>query len=163
RTADDVAVLIFTSGTAGDAKAAELTHGGLAWNARALAAGFAMSAEDVQLAAAPLSHVLGLSGVLNASLASGGALAPTGRFEAAVGRSRVAGQRVARGRSRDRGAAAGRRAGRGRGAQPQPHARVSGRRRGDARRHRSRWLAAHGGRRLPRSGSVPVPRGPKEG
>ena len=78
----DVAVLIFTSGTAGDAKAAELTHRGLTWNARSLADGLAMSADDVQLAVAPLSHVLGMSGVMNATLLSGGALAPMDRFDA---------------------------------------------------------------------------------
>jgi long-chain acyl-CoA synthetase len=82
RTADDVAVLIFTSGTAGEAKAAELTHGAIAWNARVLAGGFAMTPEDVQLAAAPLSHVLGMSGVMNASLLTGGALALMERFDA---------------------------------------------------------------------------------
>ena len=84
RAADDVAVLIFTSGTSGDAKAAELTHRAIGWNARALADGFAMSSEDVHLAAAPLSHVLGMSGVMNASLVSGGALALMERFDAAA-------------------------------------------------------------------------------
>jgi long-chain acyl-CoA synthetase len=82
RTADDVAVLVFTSGTAGDAKAAELTHRGIAWNAQSLADGLAMTADDVQLAVAPLSHVLGMSGVMNASLLSGGAIAPMDRFDA---------------------------------------------------------------------------------
>ena len=84
RTAGDVAVLIFTSGTTGQAKAAELTHGGIAWNARALADAFALTADDVQLAAAPLSHVLGMSGVMNATLITGGALALMERFEAAA-------------------------------------------------------------------------------
>ena len=84
RAGDDVAVLIFTSGTAGDAKAAELTHRGIAWNAQALADGLAMGADDVQLAVAPLSHVLGMSGVMNASLLSGGALALMDRFDAAA-------------------------------------------------------------------------------
>lgn len=83
RAADDVAVLIFTSGTAGDPKAAELTHRGIGWNAQALAAGFAMDANDVQLAVAPFSHVLGMSGVMNASLLSGGAIALMDRFNAA--------------------------------------------------------------------------------
>ena len=82
RAADDVAVLVFTSGTAGDAKAAELTHSGIAWNAEALAGGLAMTAEDVQLAVAPLSHVLGMSGVMNASLLSGAAIALMDRFDA---------------------------------------------------------------------------------
>jgi long-chain acyl-CoA synthetase len=84
RAADDVAVLVFTSGTAGDAKAAELTHRGIAWNAQALADGLAMGADDVQLAVAPLSHVLGMSGVMNASLLSGGAIALMDRFDAAA-------------------------------------------------------------------------------
>ena len=82
RSPDDVAVLIFTSGTAGDAKAAELSHGAIGWNARALADGLALTAPDVQLAAAPLSHVLGMSGVMNASLVSGGALTLMERFDA---------------------------------------------------------------------------------
>jgi long-chain acyl-CoA synthetase len=82
RAADDVAVLIFTSGTAGEAKAAELTHGGIGWNARALAAGFAMGPDDRQLATAPFSHVLGMTGVMNASLVSGGAVVLMERFDA---------------------------------------------------------------------------------
>jgi long-chain acyl-CoA synthetase len=84
RGADDVAVLIFTSGTSGEAKAAELTHRGIAWNARSLADGLAMGPKDVLLAAAPLSHVLGMSAVMNASLVSGAALALMERFEAAA-------------------------------------------------------------------------------
>jgi len=82
RTGDDVAVLVSTSGTTGKAKAAELTHRGIAWNASALAAGLAMGPEDVQLAVAPLSHVLGMSGVMNGTLLSGGALALMERFDA---------------------------------------------------------------------------------
>lgn len=82
RTGDDVAVLISTSGTTGKAKAAELTHRGIDWNASVLAAGLAMGPEDVQLAVAPLSHVLGMSGVMNATLLSGGALALMERFDA---------------------------------------------------------------------------------
>jgi long-chain acyl-CoA synthetase len=81
RADDDVAVLVYTSGTTGDARAAELTHAGIAWNARALADAFALTADDVQLAAAPLSHVLGMTGVMNASLVTGGAIALMERFE----------------------------------------------------------------------------------
>ena len=84
RLDDDIAVLAFTSGTTGSAKAAELTHGGIAWNAGAFADAFAIGADDVQLAAAPLSHVLGMTGVMNASLISGGAVALLERFEASA-------------------------------------------------------------------------------
>ena len=90
RRETDVAVLIFTSGTTGDARAAELTHGGIAWNARALADAFALTADDVQLAAAPLSHVLGMTGVMNASLLTGGAIALMERFEASAAFSLLA-------------------------------------------------------------------------
>ena len=83
--------------------------------------------------------------------------------QASVGRSRLSGQRAAHRRFRDARARARRRPGGGHGPEPQRHARVSGRRRGDARRPRPRRLAAHGRRRLPRSGRVPLPRGPKEG
>ena len=90
RTDDDAAVLIFTSGTTGDAKAAELTHRGIAWNARALADTFAMTSDDVQLAAAPLSHVLGMASVMSASLITGGAVALMERFDASVAFSLLA-------------------------------------------------------------------------
>jgi long-chain acyl-CoA synthetase len=83
RGADDVAVLVSTSGTTGKAKAAELTHGGITWNASALSAGLALGPGDVQLAVAPLSHVLGMTVVMNASLISGAALAMMERFDAA--------------------------------------------------------------------------------
>ena len=82
RKGDDVAVLIATSGTTGKAKAAELTHRGIVWNASMLADGLAMSEHDVQLGVAPLSHVLGMSGVMNGTLLTGGALALMERFDA---------------------------------------------------------------------------------
>jgi len=84
RAAGDVAVLVSTSGTTGQAKAAELTHRGVAWNAAALADGLALRPGEVQLAVAPLSHVLGMSAVMNASLLNGAAFAPMERFDAAA-------------------------------------------------------------------------------
>ena len=94
RLDDDVAVLIFTSGTTGHAKAAELTHRGIAWNARALADAFAMTADDVQLAAAPLSHVLGMTSVMSASLITGGAVALMERFDAPAALSLLTSARI---------------------------------------------------------------------
>ena len=82
--AADVAVLLFTSGTTGGAKGAELTHDGLLWNAQGIVDAFHLGPDDVQLAAAPLTHVLGMTGVMNATLLTGGALAVTQRFDAAA-------------------------------------------------------------------------------
>lgn len=81
RAATDVAVLAFTSGTTGGPRAAEITHGGLSWNTAALANAFGLTASDVQLAVAPLSHVLGMQGVMNATLTTGGTLVLVERFE----------------------------------------------------------------------------------
>src|SRR4051794_7517411 len=84
RAPDDVAVLIFTSGTTGKAKAAELSHAGIAWNAAAFIDAFALGPDDVQLAAAPFSHVLGMTCIMNGTLVSGGALALVERFDPAA-------------------------------------------------------------------------------
>jgi long-chain acyl-CoA synthetase len=84
RGPEDVAVFIFTSGTTGTAKAAELTHGGIAWNVRAFIEVFGLDRHDVQLAAAPFSHVLGMTCIMNGTLVSGGALALVDRFDAAA-------------------------------------------------------------------------------
>lgn len=59
-TADDVAVMLYTSGTTGRPKGAMLTHGNLTTNARALAKAWSFSADDVLLHALPLFHVHGL-------------------------------------------------------------------------------------------------------
>jgi long-chain acyl-CoA synthetase len=82
--AADVAVLLFTSGTTGGAKGAELTPDGLLWNAQGIVDAFHLGPDDVQLAAAPLTHVLGMTGVMNATLLTGGALALMERFDAAA-------------------------------------------------------------------------------
>jgi long-chain acyl-CoA synthetase len=77
------AVLLFTSGTTGDARAAELTHAGLRANATVLAgAVLALRPDDVLLGAAPLTHVFGQSGVMNAAIAAGAAVALMPRFTA---------------------------------------------------------------------------------
>jgi len=84
RGEDEIAVLLFTSGTSGAAKAAMLTHGNLGANLRQMLAlpGEIVRADDISLAAVPLFHVFGLNVALGLSLASGAALVLEERFDA---------------------------------------------------------------------------------
>ncbi len=80
---DDVAVLLFTSGTAGAPKAAMLTHGNLAANLRQVQdhPGLRLEPSDVALGALPFFHVFGLNVVLGVALAAGASLVLTDRFD----------------------------------------------------------------------------------
>ncbi|HEX5096586.1 MAG TPA: AMP-binding protein, partial [Acidimicrobiia bacterium] len=73
RAADDLAVLLFTAGTAGPPKAAMLTHGSLLANLEQMQGhpGLRIGADDVALAVLPWFHVFGLNVVLNLSLLAG--------------------------------------------------------------------------------------------
>ena len=83
RDSDEIAVLLYPSGTTGNAKGAELTHGGLRSAAEFLARPLLRLTEhDVVLGAAPLSHVFGLSGVMNPPLVAGACVALMPRFDA---------------------------------------------------------------------------------
>jgi len=83
RQDDDLAVLLFTSGTAGDPKAAMLTHGNLHANLRQmLAVPEIFRADDVGLVAFPLFHVFGLNVALGLTLSTGAALVLDARFDA---------------------------------------------------------------------------------
>jgi long-chain acyl-CoA synthetase len=84
RSADDPAVILYTSGTSGQSKGAVLTHGGLRSAATGVAAALALDPEDVVLGAPPLSHVFGMSTGMNATLAAGAAVLLVPRFEAAA-------------------------------------------------------------------------------
>lgn len=83
RDDSDLALLIFTSGTAGSPKAAMITHGNLRTNiAQMLSApGNAQSADDVVFAVLPLFHIFGLNVVLGASLAVGARVLLVERFD----------------------------------------------------------------------------------
>jgi long-chain acyl-CoA synthetase len=85
RAESDLAVLLFTSGTAGDPKAAMLSHGNLTANLRQmLGIPEILRADDVGLVALPLFHVFGLNVALGLSLATGAALVLDARFDAAL-------------------------------------------------------------------------------
>jgi long-chain acyl-CoA synthetase len=80
--ADDTAVLLYTSGTTGQPKGAELTHFQLFMNCTTAGELFAIRPDDVSIAALPLFHVFGLSSVLNITIRYGGTLSLVPRFEA---------------------------------------------------------------------------------
>ncbi len=80
---DDDAVILYTSGTTGQPKGAELTHGGLLRNARLTAQTLLHNAPgDVMMGCLPLFHVFGLTCGLNATVAAGGTLTLLPRFDA---------------------------------------------------------------------------------
>ncbi|WP_308311090.1 long-chain fatty acid--CoA ligase [Streptomyces sp. GbtcB6] len=64
-SADDTAVLLYTSGTTGKPKGAELTHFQLYMNCTVSGELFGFSPDDVVVGVLPLFHVFGLSCVLN--------------------------------------------------------------------------------------------------
>jgi long-chain acyl-CoA synthetase len=71
RTADDTAVIAYTSGTTGRPRGAELTHANLERNARVTAELFGYVPEDGVLGALPLTHAFGQTCTLNAGVAAG--------------------------------------------------------------------------------------------
>jgi long-chain acyl-CoA synthetase len=88
--ADDVAVLVFTSGTAGAPRAAMLTHGSLLANTKqALAAPDPIRPDDIVLGVLPVFHVFGLSVSLHLPLAAGASVLLEPRFDPATTLERV--------------------------------------------------------------------------
>jgi long-chain acyl-CoA synthetase len=71
---EDVAVILYTSGTTGRPKGAQLTHLGIVHSALTFARCFALSEVDRGLVAVPLSHVTGLVGVALSTIIAGGSV-----------------------------------------------------------------------------------------
>ncbi|GIL36128.1 long-chain fatty acid--CoA ligase [Phycicoccus sp. DTK01] len=82
REDDDTAIILYTSGTTGRPKGAELTHSNIHLNAmRSAQVIQQMTADDVVMGCLPLFHVFGLVVGLNAATISGASLALIPRFD----------------------------------------------------------------------------------
>jgi acyl-CoA synthetase (AMP-forming)/AMP-acid ligase II len=92
---EDVAVILYTSGTTGRPKGAQLTHLGIIHSALSFARCHGLSEADRALVAVPLSHVTGLVGVALSTMIVGGCVAlmrqafKTSDFLALASRERI--------------------------------------------------------------------------
>jgi long-chain acyl-CoA synthetase len=83
-TADgDTAVILYTSGTTGQPKGAELSNANLSRNAEASRGLFGLGSDAVVLGALPLFHTFGQTCGMNATLGGGGTLTLIPRFDPA--------------------------------------------------------------------------------
>ena len=84
RGADDLAAILYTSGTTGRSKGAMLSHANLESNARTLIDAWGFTSDDVLLHMLPIYHVHGLFVALHCALLSGAATLFAVRFDAAT-------------------------------------------------------------------------------
>ena len=82
RRADELAAILYTSGTTGRSKGAMLTHGSLASNSQTLLKCWGFTASDVLIHALPIFHTHGLFVATNISLMSGSACIFMNGFDA---------------------------------------------------------------------------------
>jgi len=78
----DTAVVLYTSGTTGRPKGAELTHSNMVHNSLLANGQFAMEAEDVHLLSLPMFHSFGQTVQLNAAFTTGATIVLLPRFTA---------------------------------------------------------------------------------
>ncbi len=81
RAGEDTAVILYTSGTTGKPKGAQLTHSNLAVNADVTREMLSIGADDVILGALPLFHAFGQTCGLNVAVSAGASLALIQRFD----------------------------------------------------------------------------------
>jgi long-chain acyl-CoA synthetase len=79
--ADDTAVILYTSGTTGKPKGAELTHANLKRNATLAGRLVDVSENDIELGALPLFHSFGQTCTMNGAVAAGAQMTQLPRFD----------------------------------------------------------------------------------
>ncbi|MFF1650922.1 long-chain fatty acid--CoA ligase [Streptomyces sp. NPDC058240] len=95
RHEDDTAVVLYTSGTTGEPKGAELTHANLTRNCDIVAGELLqLTPDDVVFGGLPLFHAFGQTCTLNATVASGACLTMLPRFDAEKALAMLAGHGV---------------------------------------------------------------------
>ena len=94
REPDDTAVILYTSGTTGRPKGAELTHANLSENVAVSLDLFDLGPDAVTLGALPLFHAFGQTCALNATMAVGGSLELLPRFDAGKALEMIQNDRV---------------------------------------------------------------------
>lgn len=83
RADEDLAAILYTSGTTGRSKGAMLSHGNLASNAEALVAAWRFRADDVLIHALPIFHVHGLFVATHTVMLAGASMLFRPKFEPA--------------------------------------------------------------------------------
>jgi long-chain acyl-CoA synthetase len=81
RDPQDTAVILYTSGTTGKPKGAELTHASLSKNADVSTRLFSLTSDDVVFGGLPMFHSFGQTVALNASMRAGACLTLLPRFD----------------------------------------------------------------------------------
>ena len=82
RAADDLAAILYTSGTTGRSKGAMLSHANLASNSEMLCAYWRFTASDVLIHALPIFHTHGLFVATNVALFAGASVVFLAKFDA---------------------------------------------------------------------------------
>ena len=82
RTADDLAAILYTSGTTGRSKGAMLSHANLASNSETLRDHWRFTADDVLIHALPIFHTHGLFVATNVALLAGASIVFLPKFDA---------------------------------------------------------------------------------
>jgi long-chain acyl-CoA synthetase len=95
RAPEDLAALVYTSGTTGRPRGAMLTRGNLAANQdQSLAGRFEVGAQDVVLLVLPLAHIYAFNVGLGASLTAGATMVLVDRFDPVASLETIAEHRV---------------------------------------------------------------------